>query len=97
MDYAVQITPLPDGSFRAHNPLGVADFDELEEAVKATEAQLLPWMTERARKAGAADPQVTCDRYDDIVWFAGHKRSMYFGTQLLFSVRGLGGDGDEAS
>lgn len=86
LDYAVQITPLPDGRFRAHNPLGVADFDLLDQAVEATKTQLLPWMQERARKAGAADPQVECARYDDTVWFAGHKRSMYFGTQLLFSV-----------
>ena len=89
LDYAVQITPLPTGQFRAHNPLGVEDFDDLETAVTATRDALLPWMRERARRAGAINPQVECVRQDDRAWYAGHKRSVYFGTHLLFTVSDL--------
>lgn len=86
LDYAVQITPLPTGQFRAHNPLGVQDFDDLETAVAATKEVLLPWMQERASRAGAVNPRVDCVRKDDVAWYAGHRRSVYFGTHLLFTV-----------
>lgn len=94
LNYAVLIRPLPRGGVRVHHPLGVRDYKDLETAVSQTKASMLPWIRERARKAGAADPQVSCDRRDDEAWVTGGSRKVYLRTQLFFTVSDEGRDAE---
>lgn len=91
LNYAVLINPLPTGEFRVHHPLGMQDYEDLETAVEETRRSMLPWITDRARRAGAVDPQVEFDRQDDEAWISGGTRKVYLRTHLFFTVAD-GGD-----
>lgn len=91
LDYAVLINPLPTGGVRVHHPLGVQDHASLKEAVEETTASMLPWITERAKKAGAIAPKVTVSRQDDEAWVAGGTQKIYLRTHLFFTVSDEGG------
>ena len=91
LNYAVLINPLAAGGFRVHHPLGVRDYEDLEEAAEQTRASMLPWILERAKKAGAVRPQVEFERQDDEAWITGGTRKIYLRTQLFFTVSDQGG------
>ena len=92
LNYAVLINPLPTGEFRVHHPLGMRDYDDLQTAVDETYRSMLPWIIDRAKRAGAHDPQVEFRRQDDEAWIAGGTRKVYLRTQLFFTVN----DGGES-
>lgn len=84
--YSIRITPLKGQAvFRVHYPPGVADFDELEEAVDFARGFMDQWMTERALKAGAKHPKVKANRTDKKAVVSGG-REIYMYTQLSFRV-----------
>lgn len=85
LHYAVRISPCSDGTYRVHHPLGITDYDDLEQAVDETCCFMKPWLIERARKAGAKDPKVIWDRKDEEARLcSGYKK--YLWTQLSFNV-----------
>lgn len=86
MAYTIQINKTMSGTFRAHLPMGCSDHDELDDAVEKTCAQMLPWIEERAKKAGATDPQITWTRDDRKLWEYGVKEPFILYTQLIFHV-----------
>lgn len=91
LNYAVLIHPLSRGGVRVHHPLGVRDYESLERAVEDTQTSMLPWIRERARKAGAVCPSVSVSRKDDEAWVAGGTQRIYLRTQLFFTVSDEGG------
>ena len=86
LEYAVRIVPRSDGLFRAHHPLGYTDYEHLEDAVRETEKFMNVWLDERARKAGASNPEISCERVDEKAWISGGTHQVYLWTQLTFSV-----------
>lgn len=86
MTYTIQINKTMSGTFRAHLPMGYRDHINLDDAVEKSCAQMLPWIKERARRAGAADPQVTWTRDDRKLWEYGTKEPFILYTQLIFHV-----------
>lgn len=95
LDYVVLISPLAMGGVSVHHPLGVRDYSDLETAVEDTRASMLPWIVDRAKKAGAVRPKVDFSRQDDVAWVAGGSRRVYLRTQLFFTVSDEGGEDDE--
>lgn len=86
MAYTIQINKTMSGTFRAHLPMGCSEHDDLDDAVEKTCAQMLPWIEERAKKAGASDPQITWTRDDRRLWEYGVKEPFILYTQLIFHV-----------
>lgn len=86
LHYAVRIIPHGDGTFRAHHPLGVTDYDDLETAVADTCKFMEPWVVDRARRAGARLPVVSLERTDEEAWISGGTRRVFLWTQLAFTV-----------
>lgn len=84
--YAALILPLSSGGFRAHLPLGIQDFTELEAAVNATIDVVTPWIAERAKNAGAHVPIVSYKREDTEAVIAGGIRKVYLSTHIYFDV-----------
>lgn len=84
--YDVRVTPHADGTYRVHHPFGVTDYDDLEEAVLETTKMLIPWVTERARKAGAKLPRVECCRIDEEAVINGGVRKVHLWTQISFTA-----------
>ena len=86
----VLITPLEgDGKLRLHLPQGVRDFSELEEAVAYARAQMVPWMEDVARQAGAAQVEVQMARQDkEALVKAGWGDKLYLGSELTFTAAG---------
>lgn len=91
--YAALITPMPDGLFRAHLPLGVKDFEDLESAVGEVVRTITPWIRERAKKAGALDPFVEYRREDVEAEITGGARKLHLATHIYFDVSESGCDG----
>ena len=85
--YLVLVTPLKNGQFRVHMPIGIKDFEMLDEAVNETQALMRPWITERAKKAGALNPLINCTREDEEAWIAGGIRKMHLRTNIYFEVQ----------
>lgn len=86
MAYTIQINRTMSGTFRAHLPMGPSDHVDLDDSVEKTCAQMIPWIKERARRAGASDPQVTWTRDDRKLWEYGTKEPFILYTQLIFHV-----------
>lgn len=86
LKYAVLISPLADGTYRGHLPLGVKNFDELEEAVDEIGSMMREWLLERAKIAGAASPHVETRREDETAWISGKAQKIYLCTYLYFNV-----------
>ncbi|WP_455594974.1 hydantoinase/oxoprolinase N-terminal domain-containing protein [Cloacibacillus porcorum] len=85
--YSVLITPLAaDGGYRAHLPVGIKDFEHLDEAVSHTVEALVPWVTERALNAGAKRPVVCHKREDTEALVAGGIRKIHLSTHIYFDV-----------
>lgn len=84
--YAVLITPLASGGYRAHLPEGIKDFELLEAAVDDTAALITPWIKERAMNSGAKNPLVTYKRVDTEAAIAGGIRKIHLSTHLYFDV-----------
>jgi N-methylhydantoinase A/oxoprolinase/acetone carboxylase beta subunit len=86
----VLISPLDEGDIlRLHLPDGVRDFRDLEEAVAYAQAQMVTWMEDLARQAGAAQVEVHMAREDrDVVAKAGWGDKIYLGTELTFTAAG---------
>jgi N-methylhydantoinase A/oxoprolinase/acetone carboxylase beta subunit len=86
----VLITPIEDGdALRLHLPQGVRDFHDLEEAVRYARRQMIPWVKNRARQAGAAQVEVNMSRHDrDVLVQAGWGDKLYLGTELVFTAVG---------
>ena len=85
--YVVLMTPLRNGLFRSHMPMGIQDFKLLDEAVNETKEAMCPWITDRAKKAGALRPIVNCTREDEEAWIAGGSRKLHLRTYLYFEVQ----------
>lgn len=86
MAYTIWINKTMSGTFRAHLPMGYSDHADLEDAVERTCARMLPWIEERARRAGASDPQVTWTRDDRKLWEYGAREPFVLYTQMIFHV-----------
>jgi N-methylhydantoinase A/oxoprolinase/acetone carboxylase beta subunit len=86
----VLITPMEDGdALRLHLPQGVHDFLDLGEAVIYAQQQMIPWVENRARQAGAAQVEVKMTRHDrDVLIKAGWGDKLYLGTELVFTAVG---------
>ena len=84
--YSVWITPLPNGSYRAHLPSGIHDFASLKESVDNSVEFMRPWIIERAQKSGAIEPVVDYKQEDEEAWVQGGLRKVHLWTQLLFNV-----------
>lgn len=85
--YSVRIIPLREReSFRVHYPLGIADFDNLDEAIDFAVDFMKPWLVDRALKAGAKCPRVEVRRFDKIVTITRSSLELYLYTQLSFDV-----------
>ena len=89
LQYAVSIEPHQDGVIRAHLPMGNADYEDLELAVKATNEKMIPWIENRAKKSGAKNPYVHCKREDETAMINGGLQSVYLGTKLYYEVEDL--------
>ena len=87
LNYAVLINPMPTGEFRVHHPLGMRDYEDLETAVEETRRSMLPWIIDRAKRAGAVDPQVEFDRLMDAAMHDSEKQA---GIGGLISTVGMG-------
>ncbi|NLD04859.1 MAG: hypothetical protein GX672_03040, partial [Synergistaceae bacterium] len=85
--YDVLVTPLNNGLFRAHMPIGIKDFELLNEAVDETNESMRPWIIERAKKAGALNPVINCAREDEEAWIDGGIRKLHLRTHLYFEVQ----------
>lgn len=84
--YAIRINPNEEGYYRVHHPMGCTDYGDLEQAVEETCDKMLPWVEERARRAGAFAPQVTWSREDRAAWVNGSSKKLHLWTQLTFTV-----------
>jgi N-methylhydantoinase A/oxoprolinase/acetone carboxylase beta subunit len=86
----VLIMPLENGeALRLHLPEGVRDFHDREEAVGYARQQMLPWIEDQARQAGAAQVEVQMTRQDrDVLVKAGWGEKLYLGTELVFTAVG---------
>jgi N-methylhydantoinase A/oxoprolinase/acetone carboxylase beta subunit len=86
----VLITPSEAGdTLRLHLPEAVQDFDGLEEAVAYAQEQMIPWMEERARQAGASVVEVHMARQDrEAAVRLGWGDRIYLGTELTFTAVG---------
>jgi N-methylhydantoinase A/oxoprolinase/acetone carboxylase beta subunit len=86
----VLISPLEEGdALRVHLPESVHDFRHLEEAVAFAQAQMIDWMEELARQAGADQVEVHTTREDrTVVAKAGWGDKIYLGTELTFTAVG---------
>lgn len=86
----VLITPLDAGeTLRLHLPEAVHDFCRLEEAVAYAQEQMIPWMEERARQAGARQVEVHMLRQDQEASVRlGWGDRIYLGTELTFTAVG---------
>jgi N-methylhydantoinase A/oxoprolinase/acetone carboxylase beta subunit len=86
----VLITPIEDGeALRVHLPQGVRDFLDVEEAVLYAQQQMIPWVENQARQAGAAQVEVKMKRHDrDVLVQAGWGDKLYLGTELIFTAVG---------
>ncbi|MDO5114503.1 MAG: hydantoinase/oxoprolinase family protein [Synergistaceae bacterium] len=85
MSYAILITPLAAGGYRAHLPNGVKDFELLDEAVDDAAAEAVPWIKERAASSGAKNPIVSYRREDTEAEIAGGAM-LYLSTHIYFDV-----------
>ena len=86
MKYSVWISPMKDGIFRAHLPMGVCDFEDLETAVDSSERFMAPWICERAKKTGAKEPIVETERIDEVAISTGGAK-VHLWTELFYSVK----------
>ncbi len=77
----ILISKLSSGILRVHHPMGIEDFEELEDAVAEAEKILNPWLTEQAISGGVKSPLVKIDRRDVTV-----SGSMHLWTELYYSV-----------
>ena len=86
----VLITPLEAGeTLRLHLPEAMHDFRRLEEAVAFAQEQMIPWMQERARQAGARQVEVHMVRRDsEVPVRLGWGDRIYLGTELTFTAVG---------
>ncbi|MEG1824755.1 MAG: hydantoinase/oxoprolinase family protein [Cloacibacillus sp.] len=84
--YAVLIAPLQAGGYRAHLPMEIRDFEVLEEAVLCVINDVCPWLTERAKNAGAKIPLISYQREDEDVRIAGGARKVHLCTHIYFTV-----------
>jgi N-methylhydantoinase A/oxoprolinase/acetone carboxylase beta subunit len=86
----VLISPLEDGdALRLHLPEGVRDFRYLEDAVAYAQEQMITWMEDLARRAGAAQVEVQMTREDrNVLAKAGWGDKIYLGTDLIFTAAG---------
>ena len=86
----VLITPIEEGdALRLHLPQGVHNFHDLEEAVHYARRQMIPWVENRARQAGAAQVEVKMRRHDrEVLVQAGWGDKLYLGTELIFTAVG---------
>jgi N-methylhydantoinase A/oxoprolinase/acetone carboxylase beta subunit len=86
----VLITPIEDGdAVRLHLPQGVHDFHDVEAAVLYAQQQMVPWVEDQARQAGAAQVEVKMTRRDrDVLVKAGWGDKLYLGTELIFTAVG---------
>lgn len=86
LTYSIRITPLnAESVFRVHYPLGIADFEELDEAVDYAHRFMEKWLIERARNAGAKRPKLEMRRTDK-KGIASGGREIYLYTQLSFQA-----------
>lgn len=87
MTYPVRIMIAKDHlSFRVHYPSGTADFDDIEKAVDFSCQFMKPWLTKRAREAGAEHPQITYVRDDAPAYIGGQENKIPLWTTLSFMV-----------
>ena len=87
LEYPVKITPLKDAElYRVHYPLGVKDFEELDDAIEFTEKFMQDWLLQRAQDAGAKSPRIAMSRHDETAKITKVGREIYFYTELTFSV-----------
>ena len=84
--YSVWVTPMADGTYRAHLPVGIRDYETLSEAVDKIKVFMTPWITERAKKTGAVKPRINCVQEDEEAWISGGLRKVHLWTQLWFNV-----------
>lgn len=84
--YSVWITPMANGNYRAHLPLGIEDYETLEEAVENAVKFMKPWIEDRAKRVGAALPKVEYKQEDETAWIQGGLRKIHLWTQLWFTV-----------
>lgn len=85
--YSVRIMPLKENErFRVHYPLGISDFESLDEAIDFAETFMKPWLVDRAFRAGAKAPRVGARRFDKIVPVTKNGLELYLYTQLSFDV-----------
>ena len=84
--YSVLINPLRDGSFRAHLPVGINDYETLEEAVEGSKELMNHWLTRRAFDTGASAPVIDCIREDEEIFTDRNSQKLYLSTELSFSV-----------
>lgn len=76
-----------DGGFRAHLPFMVKNFKALDEAIVCCKSLMQEWLTDKALKAGAVIPSVSCQRHDANVNIGGRgTEKTYLWTDLHFSV-----------
>lgn len=84
--YATLISSLPNGLYRSHLPVGVADFECLEEAVERSESVMRDWLFDLSKRAGARHPVINVRREDEEAWIAGGTRKIHLWTQLYFEA-----------
>jgi hypothetical protein len=67
----------------------VHDFHDVEEAVLYAQQQMVPWVENQARQAGAAQVEVRMTRHDrDLLVKAGWGDKLYLGSELVFTAVG---------
>lgn len=84
--YVVLITPLPNGLYRSHLPMGVQDFECLDMAVESSNDLMQKWITERAQQAGAINPSIKLQKKDEEAYIAGGTQKVHLWTELCYEV-----------
>ncbi|MFV0363291.1 MAG: hydantoinase/oxoprolinase N-terminal domain-containing protein [Suipraeoptans sp.] len=85
--YSVRIAPVKgSGLYRVHYPIGIKDFEELEDAVDFANQFMERWLTERAEKAGANNPMIESSREDKTALISLNGNAIYLYTELTYDV-----------
>lgn len=83
---AVLVAPLSDKEhFRAHLPLGVKDFETLDEAISFACEKMKEHLGHNAQKVGIRDCEMQVRREDDRIVLKNGKE-LFFGTTLWFEL-----------